>query len=81
MFFAYHVVLLMVSVIGSLTARSKDDACEFETAFLAAVLSSAVVFFASSMIIMITTLYFSLKYAHFGSNLVWFLMWLFGGSC
>jgi hypothetical protein len=30
---------------------------------------------------MATTLYFSLKYAHFGSNLVWFLIWVVGGSC
>jgi hypothetical protein len=28
-----------------------------------------------------SNLYFSLKYAHFGSNLVWFLMWIFGGNC
>lgn len=26
-------------------------------------------------------LYFSLKYAHFGSNLVWFLIWILGKSC
>ncbi len=28
-----------------------------------------------------SNLYFSLKYAHFGSNLTWFLIWVFGGSC
>lgn len=80
-FLAYHVVLLLVSVVGSLTTRSHDDTCEFETAFLTAVLSSALIFFVSSIIIMVTTLYFSLKYAHFGSNLVWFLMWIYGGTC
>jgi hypothetical protein len=80
-FFAYHIVLLLVSVVGSLTARSSEESCEFETEFLASVLSAALIFFVSALIIMSTTLYFSLKYAHFGSNLVWFLMWVFGGAC
>ena len=80
-FYAYHIVLLLVSVIGALTTSSGKDACDFEHEFLAAVLSGALIFFVSSLIIMVTTLYFSLKYAHFGSNLVWFIIWIVGGQC
>ena len=28
-----------------------------------------------------SNLYFSLKYAHFGSNIVWFCMWFTAGTC
>jgi len=44
-------------------------------------MSGAVISFVSTLIVMITTLYFSLKYAHFGSNLVWFIIWIVGGLC
>ena len=78
-FYAYHIVLLLVSVIGALTTRGGNDSCEFEKEFLTSVLAGALIFFVSSLIIMASTLYFSLKYAHFGSNLVWFIIWIFGG--
>jgi hypothetical protein len=80
-FYAYHVVLLLVSVIGALTTRGGSDSCEFEKEFLTSVLAGALIFFVSSLIIMASTLYFSLKYAHFGANLVWFIIWLMGGQC
>ena len=35
---------------------------------------------ASTVIIMWANLYFALKYAHLGSNVVWTFMWMIGGN-
>jgi hypothetical protein len=49
--------------------------------FLTAIFTSALVFLMSSIVVMWSNLYFSLKFAHFGSNIVWFIIWILGGSC
>lgn len=79
-FYGYHVILAIVSCVGAMTSRS-NNYCSFETQFIVAIFASAFILLLSSVIIMASTLYFSLKYAHFGSNIVWFLMWLFGETC
>jgi hypothetical protein len=76
------MVLALVTCIGVLTFIGPSDFCSFESTFLIAIFVNSFQFVVLSIVMMWSNLYFSLKFGHFGSNLVWFSMWFFaGGGC
>ena len=66
--------------MDALTKVSKQFDCSFTHEYIGTVLFLNLNLLASTVIIMWANLYFALKYAHLGSNVVWTFMWIIGGS-
>lgn len=49
--------------------------CDVGHEYMTSLLALAIIFHVTAIMMMWSTLYFGLKYGHFGSNLVWPLMW------
>lgn len=48
---------------------------------MGAALFLCIIFIVSALIIMVANMYFGLKFAHFGCNILWTFLWIQSSSC
>lgn len=81
-FFGFHIIICGLSMIlGLVLSKGIEQECSVGFTFVGTVLCINFVLLISAFIIMMFNLYFVLKYAHFGCNVVWTYMWLAGNEC
>ena len=82
-FFGFHLLITAIAtVLGVLySGNPSNNICPLGRDFIGASLFLNLVFICSAFLIMMFNLYFVLKFAHFGSNIVWTFMWAQASNC
>lgn len=79
--FAFHLIVTGLCVIVAVVHVANDTDCKIKHLFMGAALFLCIIFIVSALIIMVANMYFGLKFAHFGCNIMWTFLWIQSSSC
>lgn len=74
--FGFHIIVTGLCVIVAITHVANVNDCEMKHLFMGAALFLCIIFIVSALIIMVSNMYFGLKFAHFGCNIMWTFLWI-----
>lgn len=74
--YGFHIIFTGFAFIVSLIQSFSGNDCMMKTPFLGTTVSLSIVFIVSAFFVMWRNLYFVLKFAHLGCNIVWTIFWL-----
>ena len=81
-FYCYHILLAGLAIVGAIYIDTENEVkCMSQNVFFGASLAINLIFIISAFFVMWANLYLGLKFAHFGSNIIWTFMWLEGTHC
>lgn len=80
-FYFYHLIISFITIFGAINSGEAITGCYVSKSFSAAIISSAAILQISILIAMISNLFIVLKYLHFGSNIMWLVVWLTTLEC
>ena len=73
-FYSYHIVISAICLLAGLTSAYNSH-CYISRPFYLAIAANAIIFQVNAAIAMTGNLFIVLKLLHFGSNLIWTLLW------
>lgn len=79
--FAFHLIVTGLCVIVAIAHVTNDTDCQIKQLFMGAALFLSIIFIVSALIIMVSNMYFGLKFAHFGCNIMWTFLWIQSLNC
>lgn len=78
-FFIFHVLITGLTIVLAFSfSKSNGSSCSIRNTFLGTILCLNLGLICSIFFVMMFNLYFVLKYAHFGCNIVWAFLWAAG---
>jgi len=77
----FHIVIGLLVIVGGITNLHSSSGCGVLEALMVSLVASSILFQINALIAMNGHLFFILKYLHFGSNLVWTIIWLTAINC
>ena len=79
--FGFHFLLCGITLILSLVQLTGSGDCQIKNQFLGTSLAISIVFIVSAFFVMWINLYFGLKFAHLGCNIIWTFLWIQCSYC
>lgn len=80
-FYIYHLILSFICIFGGINSTRSDTGCQVSHPAYLALSLSALIFQLSVLVTMVSNLFIVLKFLHFGSNILWFFLWLTSTKC